>query len=144
MQRGLLGIRYSSIEKWVVEKIKELTIMKGQINEWAREKIKKMMLLEAIWLQAKHNGAPIQKFTQIGAAYAKDGSANMHKLMLEVSYGTFWQQPGWARDLEERYMKEKNMQCKPDEKDLEGRKGFIEILVTEQYSETKQGITDHV
>ena len=117
--------------------------MKQQINEWAREEVKKMMLCEAIQLQVKHNGVVIQKFTQIGAAYAKDGSAYMHQLMLQVIYGTFRHQPGWARDLEEKYMMANNIVYKDNEPDLEGNKGFIEFLVTEQYSETKHGITDH-
>jgi len=116
--------------------------MKRNINGWAREQIKSMMLQEAIKLQVKYKGAIVQKFSQIGAAYAKDGTAPMQKLMHQVLYTNFLHQRGWANKLEEKYMKEKNIQYQTGEEHLNDRKGFIEILINEQYSELKRGITD--
>ena len=39
-------------------------------------------------------------------------------------------------------MKENNIQYRMDEDDVLDRKGFIEVFITEQYNEVKQGITD--
>ena len=36
-----------------------------------------------------------------------------------------------------------NMVYKKNEEGLEDKKGFIEILINDQYSEMKRGITDH-
>ena len=125
------------------EVAKELTTMKHRINDWPREEIKKMMLLEAIKLHLHYNGQPVQKFSHIGAAYAKDSSLSMHELMHQVIYSTFKHQPGWAKNLEETYMKENNIKYKTEHDELENHKGFIEIFVTEQYNEVKCSITDH-
>ena len=117
--------------------------MKKEVNVWAREAIKAIMLQEARKQKVTLNGGDIvQKFTHVGAAYAFDSSMAIQQKMYEVLYGYFRHCPGWAKDLEAQYMNFANIRYKMTEEGWEDKKGFIEALINEQYSELKRGVTD--
>jgi len=50
---------------------------------------------------------------------------------------------GWARALEAVYMEEENLAYISDKDDMENKKEFIEVYMTEQYNDIKRGIKCH-
>ena len=104
--KGLLGHLHSSNDDRVTEKIKELNGLKCEINGWARDCIKAMMLQESIKLNVNHNCNVVRKFSDIGAAYAKDGSTLMQQKLHQVIYMVFQHQLGLANVMEQQCMKE--------------------------------------
>ena len=104
--KGLLGHLHSSNNERVTEKIKELNGLKCEINGWARDCIKAMMLQESIKLNVNHNCNVVRKFSDIGAAYAKDGSTLMQQKLHQVIYMVFQHQLGLANVMEQQCMKE--------------------------------------
>ena len=82
-------------------------------------------------IECQDDGKIIQKFQQIGVAYAMDSSQEMHKTMFNVLYLSFKHEPGWARALEQQYVQEENLAYIPDEETMENKKGFFEVYMME-------------
>ena len=121
-------------------KLKNLKEMQEQIRTWGRDCICQKVLDAARNYEVKLDGKVVQRFQQIGVAYSRDSSQEMHQTMFNVMYKSFRQNTGWARALEAVYMEEENLAYIRDEDGMENKKGFIEVYMTEQYNDIKRGI----
>ena len=106
---------HQDVPKMLEMMLRELKYFKDKLHTWARDHIQQKFLDAARNYNFEVDGKVVQKFQQIGVAYSRDSSQEMHKTMFNILYLSFKHEPGWAKHLKEMFMREENLAYMPGE-----------------------------
>ena len=142
---------YSSykVSKWSAERkkkeIEKLNAERKNCAEWAKNEVRKQMLKKARQLKMYLRGKVVQRYSDIGRSWAKDGSNENAAIMYQILFGMYEgkEKKDWSRTLEREYMQENHMVYKDVEDDIdEGSRGCYERVITHSKGKLVKGLNN--